>query len=423
MPNKISPELHDFDESSVRLRDDKKGGTFHDLEHVPSLDEGFTSKHEDLWDQAVENERKKSINAVKNNPKEQESGRSIPNLVRGFSLYDSEEDEDLDHSTNRVAVYNTPYVNCDDEDSEDSEDEDSDEEEDEAYASKSSLSSKSAALIQQQLKSFVPNIITVLPEAKHLANIHFEGYFLLADISGFTKLSSKLCAQGSKGLDKLRGITNSSFRSFIDIILVHGGDVIAFAGDALICIFRPPTTENKEAKAKCNSNGRKSLRSKKSSKSIGKSSSNVSLTSKSFKSSKKFNRKDDKKEKKKDDEKAKETTLLTPTCTENTHINTEKDKEYIAHCGLACIACAKEICATKLNGVQIHCGVTYGNMSAAILGGYKKKYAVILNGKCTEEIGRPLLIFTQFSVICFLISFLFVLTVICRPSIRFCWTK
>ena len=83
------------------------------------------------------------------------------------------------------------------------------------------------------MKSFIPNIITSIPDINRNSSISFDGYFLLADISGFTKLSSKLCCQGSVGLDKLRSIINNSFRLFIDIIIMHGGDVIAFAGKLL----------------------------------------------------------------------------------------------------------------------------------------------------------------------------------------------
>jgi len=249
--------------------------------------------------------------------------------------------------------------------------------------SKATITAKSALLIQQQLKSFVPHIITVVPEAKELSSIQFQGYFLLADISGFTKLSSQLCAQGSKGLDKLRSITNSSFRSFIDIILVHGGDVIAFAGDALICIFRPPFKEGLKVTKSPSNRGQRDDQEKL------------------------HTQQEDHQEGKEE--------------FKDTVADTDKDKDKslnvlnvdnIAHCGLAAIACAKDICATKLNGVQIHCGITYGPMSAAILGGFKKKYAVILNGKCTEEIGKTLssdvVMPSPCGVCCFCHSLLFI---------------
>eukprot|EP00602_Paraphysomonas_sp_CaronLab_P003109 CAMPEP_0185038434 /NCGR_PEP_ID=MMETSP1103-20130426/34075_1 /TAXON_ID=36769 /ORGANISM="Paraphysomonas bandaiensis, Strain Caron Lab Isolate" /LENGTH=1145 /DNA_ID=CAMNT_0027576861 /DNA_START=129 /DNA_END=3566 /DNA_ORIENTATION=- len=60
---------------------------------------------------------------------------------------------------------------------------------------------------------------------------------LLADISGFTKLSGDLCLNGTHGLDDLRQATSSFLSKFISIVYAYGGDVLAFAGDALICMF------------------------------------------------------------------------------------------------------------------------------------------------------------------------------------------
>ena len=47
---------------------------------------------------------------------------------------------------------------------------------------------------------------------------------MLADISGFTRLSSDLCSEGLSGIDKLRRITDQSFNRFVDIVYCHGGD-------------------------------------------------------------------------------------------------------------------------------------------------------------------------------------------------------
>lgn len=70
----------------------------------------------------------------------------------------------------------------------------------------------------------------------------FMGACLLADISGFTKLSASFCKNGSIGLDKLHQATNGLLGNFVRIVYKHHGDVIAFAGDALICVF--PVTES-----------------------------------------------------------------------------------------------------------------------------------------------------------------------------------
>ena len=72
-----------------------------------------------------------------------------------------------------------------------------------------------------QYISFCPKIIYKLIQAK---KIFLNGCCLLADISGFTKLSSNLCKEGPDGIDTLRIVINHSFASFVDIIHQYGGD-------------------------------------------------------------------------------------------------------------------------------------------------------------------------------------------------------
>jgi hypothetical protein len=47
---------------------------------------------------------------------------------------------------------------------------------------------------------------------------------LIVDISGFTSLSSDLCDQGNRGLDKLRRIVNEYFGKLVGVIHSKGGD-------------------------------------------------------------------------------------------------------------------------------------------------------------------------------------------------------
>ena len=54
------------------------------------------------------------------------------------------------------------------------------------------------------------------------------------DISGFTKLSENCCAAGGDGVDLLSRTLNVFFTTLISCVHAHGGDVIKFAGDALI---------------------------------------------------------------------------------------------------------------------------------------------------------------------------------------------
>ena len=66
---------------------------------------------------------------------------------------------------------------------------------------------------------------------------------LFADISGFTALSERLAAKGADGVEELTQILNAYFGRLIEVIVDHGGDVVKFAGDALLA-FWPVRTQH-----------------------------------------------------------------------------------------------------------------------------------------------------------------------------------
>jgi class 3 adenylate cyclase/tetratricopeptide (TPR) repeat protein len=63
------------------------------------------------------------------------------------------------------------------------------------------------------------------------------GTLLFADISGFTQLTERLSAKGPVGAEELTLALNSYFGELIQIVDSYGGDVLKFAGDALVAIF------------------------------------------------------------------------------------------------------------------------------------------------------------------------------------------
>ncbi|MBI5495749.1 MAG: AAA family ATPase [Deltaproteobacteria bacterium] len=70
------------------------------------------------------------------------------------------------------------------------------------------------------------------------AEQRFQGAVMLADISGFTRLAERLARGGAAaGAERLTTILNTHFGAFIDILLARGGDVVKFAGDALVVAF------------------------------------------------------------------------------------------------------------------------------------------------------------------------------------------
>jgi len=92
------------------------------------------------------------------------------------------------------------------------------------------------------LASFVPRFIQrrALLDSKPIESPINEGFHsvvLFADISGFTALTEKLAKRGPVGVETLARILNQYFGQLIDIIHEYGGDVVKFAGDALIAIW------------------------------------------------------------------------------------------------------------------------------------------------------------------------------------------
>ncbi|MCI0550895.1 MAG: AAA family ATPase [Anaerolineae bacterium] len=60
---------------------------------------------------------------------------------------------------------------------------------------------------------------------------------LFADISGFTPLTERLAEKGPTGVETLARVLNQYFGQLIDIIHEYGGDIVKFAGDALIAVW------------------------------------------------------------------------------------------------------------------------------------------------------------------------------------------
>ncbi len=60
---------------------------------------------------------------------------------------------------------------------------------------------------------------------------------LFADISGFTPLAETLASRGHEGTEALSHILNTYFTRLIDLVELHGGDVLKFAGDALFAVW------------------------------------------------------------------------------------------------------------------------------------------------------------------------------------------
>ncbi len=70
----------------------------------------------------------------------------------------------------------------------------------------------------------------------------------VADISGFTPLTARFAREGPAGAEKLTGILNTYFGQLIELITSYWGDVLKFAGDALIAIWQDGTKRRRRFK-------------------------------------------------------------------------------------------------------------------------------------------------------------------------------
>jgi class 3 adenylate cyclase/tetratricopeptide (TPR) repeat protein len=100
----------------------------------------------------------------------------------------------------------------------------------------------STLALTELLASYVPRLIQnkvvadPAPIESPVAE-RFQAAILFADISGFTLLTEHLAERGPTGVETLARILNEYFGQLIDIIHAYGGDVVKFAGDAVIAVW------------------------------------------------------------------------------------------------------------------------------------------------------------------------------------------
>jgi class 3 adenylate cyclase/tetratricopeptide (TPR) repeat protein len=93
------------------------------------------------------------------------------------------------------------------------------------------------------LSSYLPNLVRQklvndpgIPDKPSMER--FKAAVLFADISGFTALTERIATEGPEGVETITHILNNYFSRMVETIQAHGGDVVKFAGDALLAIWR-----------------------------------------------------------------------------------------------------------------------------------------------------------------------------------------
>ena len=97
----------------------------------------------------------------------------------------------------------------------------------------------------EALASFLPQrLVRRLAEAPEGAGRphadRMTGALLLADISGFTAITERLAERGPGGAEELQGLLSGAFQPLLELIAGTGGDVLKFAGDALLACWPAP---------------------------------------------------------------------------------------------------------------------------------------------------------------------------------------
>jgi class 3 adenylate cyclase/tetratricopeptide (TPR) repeat protein len=96
--------------------------------------------------------------------------------------------------------------------------------------------------LSESLDSYVPLLIrrrlaaNPTPLAQAVAE-PFPAAVLLADISGFTALAERLAGRGPSGSEELSRLLNTFFGQLINLISQQGGDILKFAGDAMLAVW------------------------------------------------------------------------------------------------------------------------------------------------------------------------------------------
>ncbi|MCS7071004.1 MAG: AAA family ATPase, partial [Anaerolinea sp.] len=100
--------------------------------------------------------------------------------------------------------------------------------------------------LQAAVRSFLP--LYIAEDEELLANDYSAlraGSFLFADVSGFTALSEKLQQHsGAQGTETLTAVINDFFATMLEILAKSDGQLLKFAGDALLAFF--PAVEGEQ---------------------------------------------------------------------------------------------------------------------------------------------------------------------------------
>ena len=92
--------------------------------------------------------------------------------------------------------------------------------------------------VERKLICHVPDLCVFEKSVELPHTITYDGVLLFADISGFTALTEKYTVSSERGADALTVTLNEYIGKIVKHILTMGGDVLKFAGDAILAVWR-----------------------------------------------------------------------------------------------------------------------------------------------------------------------------------------
>ena len=176
------------------------------------------------------------------------------------------------------------------------------------------------------------------------ASFFVHGVCLLVDLSGFTKLSGDFCEQGKSGIDSLQLATNGFMGKLVEIIYSFGGDIIKFAGDAIICVFSADFVSNIGAKVL-----RRSI--------CGFESFKVNFED-----------------------------LGSSSFEPDTSVSFGRTESVSADVILRVMHCARVLREVQTDKLTVHVAMSCGEMCFGILGGFENRWECLISGPCIHQL-------------------------------------
>ncbi|XP_066117194.1 adenylate cyclase type 10-like isoform X1 [Saccopteryx bilineata] len=99
-----------------------------------------------------------------------------------------------------------------------------------------------------RVAAHLPDLILYGPiPAERPSVMEFDGTLMFVDISGFTAMTEKFsrAMYMDRGAEQLVGILNHHLSGIVETVLLYGGDILKFAGDALLALWKVERTQLK----------------------------------------------------------------------------------------------------------------------------------------------------------------------------------